>query len=200
MNLFAMIIVYSEKKGGGMMNIRLLCSHSLRPLLTEYLTSRDFIVSEQGEVTLVERGQEAPDKGVVVIFSPEDLDHLTAMFNMLRGRRDVLCPIIGGWREDRDIYELISHERILYFEAMGNSVYMVLPDQRLTVKFKLYELEQSLRPRGFIRISKSLLVNIVNIREILPWFGGRYILRLTSNKEMEVSRTYVKDFRAFLEL
>lgn len=182
------------------MNIRLSCSRSIDQLLTEHLTARGLVVGEKGEVALVERGQEEPDQGVVIIFSPKDLEHLTDLFDTLAGRREGLRQVIGGWRENKDTYELIPHDRILYFEAMGNLVYIVTPDQRLIVKFKLYELEHSLRPKGFIRISKSLLVNIVNVREIIPWFGGRYIIRLVSNKEMEVSRTYAKDFRMFLEL
>jgi DNA-binding LytR/AlgR family response regulator len=182
------------------MNIRLFCSRSIRQLLTENLTARGFVVGEKGEVALVERGQEEPDQGVVIIFSPENLEHLTVLFDTLAGRREGLRQVIGGWRESKDTYELIPHEQILYFEALGNLVYIVTSDQRLIVKFKLYELENSLRPKGFIRISKSFLVNIANVREIIPWFGGRYIIRLAGNKEMEVSRTYAKDFRTFLEI
>jgi len=168
--------------------------------LTEQLTARGLVVGEKGEVALVERGQEKPDKGVAIIFSPEDLEHLTALFDTLAGRQEGLRQVIGGWNENKDTYELIPHDRILFFEAMGNLVYIVTSDQQLIVKFKLYELEHSLRPKGFIRISKSILVNIQNVREIIPWFGGRYIIRLVNNKEIEVSRTYAKDFRAFLEL
>lgn len=182
------------------MNIRLFCSPSLRTLLTEYLTSRGLIVGEQGEVALVERGQDPPAHGVIIVFSLEDLEDLNLLFDTLAGRREGIPQLIGGWREKKETYELISHERILYFEAMGNSVYIVTPDQRLSVKFKLYELECSLRSKGFIRISKSILVNISNVKEIIPWFNSRYILRLKNNNELEVSRTYVKNFKTFMEL
>lgn len=182
------------------MNIRLFCSRALRSLLTEHLISRGLVVGEVGDVALVERGQEAPEQGVVINFSPEDLGHLTDLFDTLAGRRDGLRQVIGGWRESKETYELIPYDQILYVEAMGNSVYLVSATQQLNVKFKLYELEHSLRPKGFIRISKSLLVNIANVKEIVPWFGSRYVLHLTNNKELEVSRTYVKDFRVFLEL
>lgn len=183
-----------------MMKVRLVCSRAFRSLLTEHLTARGWGVCEDGDVTLVERGEEAPDQGVIIRFSPEDLETLTGLFDPLSGRREGLSQVIGGWHEGKEMFELIPHDRILYIEAMGNSVYLVTPEQSLSVKFKLYELEQSLRAKGFIRISKSLIVNIVNVREIVPWFGGRYILRLTNNKEVEVSRTYVKDFRSFLEI
>lgn len=182
------------------MNIRLFCSRALHSLLIEHLISRGLVVGEDGDVALVERGQEGPTQGVVINFSLEDLEQLTGLFDALSGRREGLGQIIGGWHENKDTYELIPHDQILYVEAMGNLVYIVTTTQRLRVKFKLYELEHSLRPKGFIRISKSLLANIVNVREIVPWFGGRYVLRLTNNQEVEVSRTYVKDFRAFLEL
>lgn len=182
------------------MNIRLLCSRTLRSLLTEHLNSRGLVVCEDSDVALVERGQEAPDQGVIIKFSPEDLENLTGLFDTLAGRREAQRKVIGGWHESKETFELIPHDQILYIEARGNSVHIVTSDQSLSVKFKLYELENSLRAKGFIRISKSFIVNIVNVREIIPWFGGRYVLRLTNNKEVEVSRTYVKEFRAFLEL
>jgi hypothetical protein len=185
------------------MMIQLFCSSALRTLLSGYLTSRGLEVGEAGEVALVERGQEpaGPLPGVVISFMPERLEHLTALFDSLAGRRREGLPgVISGWREEKDTCELIPYERILYFEAMGNAVYLVTPEQRLTVKYKLYELEQTLRPQGFIRVGKSQLVNVAGIREIIPWFGGRYILRLANRQELEVSRIYAKDFRAFLEL
>ncbi|SDF25691.1 LytTR family DNA-binding domain-containing protein [Sporomusa acidovorans] len=182
------------------MNIRLLCSRALHSLLAEHLDARGWEVGEEGDVTLVERGQEAPDQGVIIRFSPEDLETLTGLFDTRSGRREGIRQVIGGWHESKETFELIPHDRILYIEAMGNSVYLVTPEQSLSVKSKLYELEHALRAKGFIRISKSLIVNIVNVREIVPWFGGRYVLRLTNNKEVEVSRTYMKDFRAFLEI
>ena len=187
-------------RGGLIMNIQLFCSSSSRTLLTEHLISRGLIVGEQGTVVLVERGQNVPEQGVVIIFSMEDLAHLSLLIDTLAGRRERVPELMGGWRENKETYELISHERILYFEAKGNSVYMVTSDERLSVKFKLYELEYSLRPRGFIRISKSVLVNIANVKEIIPWFSSRYVVRLKNGKELEVSRTYVKDFRIFMEL
>lgn len=182
------------------MNIRLCCSRALNPLLSEYLNSCGLIVGEDGDVVLVERGQVEPEKGVVINFSPEDLELLTGFFDTLAGRRAGLRQVIVGWRENKETYELIPHEQILYVEAMGNVVHIITATQQLSVKFKLYELEHSLRAKGFIRISKSVLVNIVNVKEIIPWFGNRYVLRMTNNKELEVSRTYVKDFRVYLEL
>lgn len=182
------------------MNIRLLCSNTLRSLLTEYLTVKGLSVSENADVSLVEQGQEMPNKGVIIKFLPENLDVLTDLFDAVSGRKEPLQQVMGGWRENKGIFELIPHERILYIEALGNSVHIVTSEQSLSVKFKLYEMEELLRGKGFIRISKSLIVNIVNVREIIPWFGSRYMLRLTNDKELEVSRTYVKDFRAFLEI
>ena len=67
------------------------------------------------------------------------------------------------------------------------------------MKEKLYELEGKLPRSQFIRVSKSYIVNIGNVKEIIPWFGGRLILRFTSgNKEVEVSRSQVKSFKEFL--
>jgi len=52
---------------------------------------------------------------------------------------------------------------------------------------------------NFIRVNKSYIVNILMVKEIIPWFGGRLLLKFSGSEEkIEVSRNYVKDFKQFL--
>ncbi len=99
----------------------------------------------------------------------------------------------------KDGYEIITFDRILYFEGSGNDVYCMTHTGSYKVKEKLYELEGKLRPHGFIRVSKPFLVNIVKVGQIIPWFNGKLLLKIEdSDQEIDVTRRYIKEFKAFL--
>jgi len=108
--------------------------------------------------------------------------------------------MIVGRQPNAEAYEIIPLEEINLFEAEGNYTYCLTDGRRLRVKNKIYELEVSLLEQGFIRIGKSLIVNIMQVAEITPWFGSRLLLKLKSGQEIEVARNYVKGFKEFLEL
>lgn len=77
----------------------------------------------------------------------------------------------------------------------------VTPLGEYKVKEKLYELETSLPEDRFIRVSRSFIVNIENVSQIVPWFGRRLVLRFGNTKlEVEVSKNYSTAFKDFLGL
>jgi DNA-binding LytR/AlgR family response regulator len=98
-------------------------------------------------------------------------------------------------------YELINYQDIILLETASGDIYArTTIDKDYRLKEKLYELEALLGADGFIRINKSNIVNVLHINEIVPWFNGRLLLKLTKEKEVEVSRSYANDFKRFLGL
>jgi len=61
-------------------------------------------------------------------------------------------------------------------------------------------LAEKLRPYGFIRIHRSVLVNASCVQEIQPWTTGEYLLRTKAGKEYTVSRTYKGNLRSLAHL
>src|SRR6266851_2107201 len=62
-------------------------------------------------------------------------------------------------------------------------------------RIALHELEQLMEPRRFFRANRSTLVNLDLVREIHPWFGGRFVVRfsqLEPSEQIEVSRRQAK--------
>lgn len=182
------------------MLINLLCSEPLKKLLTETMEARGLSISQTANITLVERGTEIPGKGIAVVFDYQSLNDFMEFLDLLSPKPDSVKTIIVGRHEDSGKYEIIPFADILYFEAAGNYTYCITGNSRLRVKNKLYELETALLEQGFIRISKSLTVNIMNVSEIIPWFGSRLLLKMKNSREIEVSRNYVKTFKEYLEL
>ena len=64
---------------------------------------------------------------------------------------------------------------------------------------RLYELEQYLG-RGFMRISKSALVNLRYLDYVEASFHGIMLLRLKNQSEEYVSRKYLPDLKRYLGL
>jgi two-component system, LytTR family, response regulator len=104
----------------------------------------------------------------------------------------------GGHRialHDREHIVLATTGEIFYFVAEDDDVYARLRARRLSVRRSLRELEQMLEPRRFFRANRSTLINLDLVREIHPWFGGRYVVRfsqLEPSEQIEVSRRQAK--------
>ena len=84
-------------------------------------------------------------------------------------------------------------------EAEGNYVLL----QRETGSYLLHEsisaIAEKLKPYGFVRIHRSVLVNAAFVQEIRPCATGEYELRLKSGKQYTVTRSYKKNLRSLAE-
>ena len=56
------------------------------------------------------------------------------------------------------------------------------------VGYTLDQLEASLDPQHFMRVHRSAIVQLDKVREIIPWFSGRYKLVLEGGHEVIASR------------
>lgn len=179
------------------MEVNLICSSQLQKLLSEYLTVHGFTVQTEADIAFVEKGFSLPSKGISIVFEYSSLHVLTDFIEMNTKKTDIKAIIIGK-HQDNSRYEIIPYEEILYFEGQDNAVFCISLKGKFLVKNKLYELEL-LADRGFVRISKASIVNIMNITEIIPWFASKLLLKLKNNHEIEVTRSYLKSFKDFLD-
>jgi DNA-binding LytR/AlgR family response regulator len=182
------------------MKVSLICSDSNEKELYKLLESRRIIVDPNATVCLVEKGTPLPEKGVSIVFNPMQLDDLLCFFDMVGCTS---CYVKGNviLAESSNRYELVKYEDIMFFKSNGNYIYCHTKTKRYEVKPKLYELENALAERGFIRVNKSCLVNLLMVSEIIPWFGEKYLLKMkNADTEIEVSRKYVKAFKTLLDI
>ena len=59
----------------------------------------------------------------------------------------------------------------------------------------LYEIEQAFAYTDFLRISKSVIVNVAKIAYVKPIFNGRFEAKLKNDEKVIVSRQYVLDLK-----
>jgi DNA-binding LytR/AlgR family response regulator len=89
-------------------------------------------------------------------------------------------------KADKALHRL-SHEQVLYMEAMGDYSKIFTTEGRLVVKETLGALEQRL-PAGFFRCHRSYIVNVDQVRKLS---GNRIVL---SEGEVPVGAAYKADF------
>src|SRR6266566_3570370 len=65
---------------------------------------------------------------------------------------------------------------VLWFGVEYRLVYAHTAERAFMTNYTLRDLEERLDPALFFRAHKSNLVNLKHVKEIVPWFGGRYKL------------------------
>ena len=71
---------------------------------------------------------------------------------------------------------------------------------RHIVSFTLDTLDARLDPERFMRVHRGAIVAVEHIRELVPWFSGRYKLVLTGGHEVTASRARSRELRDRLSL
>ncbi len=89
-------------------------------------------------------------------------------------------------------------EEVRWFEACEKTVMAHLIGGSYPVDFTLDALEERLDAGMFIRVHRSYLVNAGQVRELVPWFAGGYVLRLADGAEVPVARRRVRGVRRLL--
>ncbi len=84
---------------------------------------------------------------------------------------------------------------IFYVESVDDRTFIYLSSDCYETAHKLYELEEILNERRFIRISKSVIVNLLKIECVKPALNGRYLCHLKNGEDVIISRKYVHEFK-----
>ena len=88
---------------------------------------------------------------------------------------------------------------ICYIESVDGKTFLYTNEGVYETAYRLYELEEMLKPKHFLRVSKPMLVNLMKIRSIQPAFNGRFTAVLRSGEKIIISRSYVKALKAALK-
>jgi len=73
-----------------------------------------------------------------------------------------------------------------------------LTKERYTITYRLHLLEVRLDSRRFVRLARGTLVNIDAITKISPMPGGTYVVTLSNEQELQVSRIQSRVLRETL--
>ena len=92
---------------------------------------------------------------------------------------------------------LIDAATIDCIEVSDKVAIVYTAEQTYRVRETLDRIERRLPSEQFVRIHRSVIVNIKRVREIQPWFQGDYVLILQNGKRLMSGRAYRNVVRRF---
>ena len=134
------------------------------------------------------------DDTEVIIRAPHlnnDIERIVAMMRMI----DMQIAV----RKGNETY-LIETDKILYIEAVDRKTFVYTASESYESELKLYELEQDLVARDFLRISKQSIVNLRKIKSLKADVNRKIRITLQNGEQIVVSRMYSDELRRKLGL
>ena len=189
------------------MKCQLICTEDNRSGMEDLLQECGMEVVHNAEIVVLEKNcidglsDDSNECSLTLVIDANNISEAKGALLKLMGKvttgHDFSANYLIGKCDEK--FSMIQFEEIMYFSARSNDVYFHT-DKSYYCKFKLYELEEGLHHKGFIRINKSEIVNIKTVKEIVPWFNSRYVLKLINDQELVVTKSYTKSFRTYIGL
>ncbi len=104
---------------------------------------------------------------------------------------------LTGTADERQ-YEIAVSD-VFYIEAVDNKTFLYTKDKVYETRQKLYELEEMLQQKHFLRVSKSTLLNLMKVSAIKPALNSRFIAVLFSGEQVVITRKYVPELKKALK-
>ena len=101
---------------------------------------------------------------------------------------------------DNEKHYLISPNEVFYFESVDNHTFLYTETQVLEIKKRLYELEEILCDKDFVRTSKSQLVNVNKIKLLKPELNRSITAEMINGEILFISRRYAKQIKTLLSI
>lgn len=130
---------------------------------------------------------------LVLIRCREVTEEVREIANFVKSRQGSLSCTMDSKR-----YEIAVTD-VCYIESVDGKTFLYTNEKVFETAYRIYELEEMLKTKHFLRISKAMLVNLMKIQSIQPAFNGRFTAVLRSGEKVIISRNYVKALKAALK-
>lgn len=180
------------------MEIQLRCSELISEKIHRIIAKTEITISVDAKIALVERGFEIPPGTLAIIFDPVDYMDAIELLSRNSESKQGGPDTITGFSNNR--YWLIPIKDIYHIDAHGSEIICHSDKETYFLKNTLQYYGETLSAHGILRVNKSQLVNIMNVKEIIPWFNAKLVLVLKNNRELEVSKFYAKVLRRNLDM
>lgn len=156
----------------------------------------------------------AYDEYALAAFDANALDYLLKPFGKIRFDRALerartrlaealdrevlqrLLQTMAGHKKDMDRVPVTENGRIFFvrtrdiqwIESAGNYVRLHVVGGCHEIRETLSSLEDKLNAREFVRIHRSIIVNMHYVKEVHPWFHGYHLVLLENGQELRMSR------------
>lgn len=135
----------------------------------------------------------AEERELVLICCRAVTEEVREIASFVKSRQGSLT----GVRDEKQ-YEVPVSE-LYYIESVDGKTFLYTKEQVYETSYRIYELEDMLKSKAFLRVSKSMLLNLMKIRAIRPALNGRFSAVLQTGEEVIISRSYVKGLKSALK-
>ena len=104
---------------------------------------------------------------------------------------------LTGTADERQ-YEIAVSD-VFYIESVDNKTFIYTKNKVYETRHKLYELEEILKEKRFLRVSKSTLLNLMKVSAIKPALNSRFTAELFSGEQVVITRKYVPELKKALK-
>lgn len=95
---------------------------------------------------------------------------------------------------------LLEANQILYIEAVDRKTFVYTEDDFYEIDLRLYEVEQQLTNQGFVRISKTHILNLKKIQSLKADINHKIRVTMINGEQIIVSRNYAEELRKRLRV
>ncbi len=127
--------------------------------------------------------------------TPQLDDQMAKLAGLIRSRDIRRLPVMKGKK-----IVLVDLDDIVWIGVEDELVFVHTASEKYMMNATMAELESRLDPRVFFRSHRSSIVNLNHVKEIVPWFSGKYKIVVDDEKKSELvlSRARAKGLREIL--
>lgn len=127
--------------------------------------------------------------------TPQLDDQMARLAGLIRSREVRRLPAVKGKK-----IVLIDLDDIVWIGVEDELVFVHTASEKYMMNVTMAELESRLDPRVFFRSHRSSIVNLNHVKEIVPWFSGKYkiIVDDETKSELVLSRARARGLREIL--
>ncbi len=144
------------------------------------------------KITIIDRADGEEDE-TIIRCRQMDEQMLKMIYALKAGTEKITAMLEGNILQ-------VQLEDIYYFEAVDNKVFLYLEKEVYETKAKLYELEERFAGTDFLRVSKSVIMNLAKVKSLSPAFNGRFEATMKNGEKIVISRQYVAALKQKLGL
>lgn len=142
------------------------------------------------------------------LLKPFDKERFAKSLNKAKGqidlqnkRNDAVKDLLNEIKKDKkpierimvnvgSKYSFVNISEILFVSAAEKYVELNTAKGKYLLRQTMNNLEEELDQNKFVRIHRSYIINIEQIKEIQPWSHGDYIVLLKNGEKLSMSRRY----------
>lgn len=115
---------------------------------------------------------------------------------LILSEKNVYVEYLIGKQGD-DIFRL-DVKKITHIESFAHDIIAYSGGDEYKLSERLRRLEEILDPKDFIRVSNSAIVAVKHIKSIRPAFTQKFVLTMSDDSRVDVTRTYYYIFKESL--